>query len=175
MLKGMNKKERMIVGLLIVIIVCALMGILAFPGKNNDADEEYTDNVSATPAAFETVTPAEEVNNDITPTPTAEPEKEASPTPTDKSVKKYSFANKNLLDSHFKKHGEEFPYKSKVEYVEGANRVINNPDSLHKLEAEDGDDIYYLEATNEFVVVSKSGYIRTYFKPSAGKAYYDRQ
>ena len=53
--------------------------------------------------------------------------------------------------------------------------MIGNPDSLHKLEKEDGDDIYYLEETNEFVVVSTDGYIRTYFCPDAGKKYFDKQ
>ena len=46
---------------------------------------------------------------------------------------------------------------------------------LHKTEKEDGDDVYYIEDTNEFVIVSKDGYLRTYFKPDKGKAYYDRQ
>ena len=40
---------------------------------------------------------------------------------------------------------------------------------------ERGDDVYYLEETNEFVVVSTDGYIRTYFLPDGGKAYFDRQ
>lgn len=53
--------------------------------------------------------------------------------------------------------------------------VIHAPEALHKLEAEDGDDVYYLEATNEFVIVSTDGYIRTYFYPSDGKEYFDRQ
>lgn len=69
----------------------------------------------------------------------------------------------------------EFGYKSADEYLEGANRVIASSEALHKLEAEDGDDVYYLEATNEFVIVSTDGYLRTYFKPEDGKAYYDRQ
>lgn len=51
--------------------------------------------------------------------------------------------------------------------------MVNSPDALHK--KEDNDDVYYIEATNEFVVVSTDGFIRTYFKPSSGKAYYDRQ
>lgn len=42
-------------------------------------------------------------------------------------------------------------------------------------EAEDGDDVYYIEDTNEFVVVSPDGYLRTYFNTDAGKDYYDRQ
>lgn len=87
----------------------------------------------------------------------------------------YEFRNQQYLEEHFAKHGEEFEYETADEYLAGANRVINAPDSLYKTESEDGDHIYYLESTNEFVVVSTDGYIRTYFKPSAGKAYFDRQ
>lgn len=87
----------------------------------------------------------------------------------------YSFRNDKLLNEHFEKHNEDFNYATVEEYVEGANRVINDENSLHKLEAEDGDDVYYLEATNEFVIVSTDGYIRTYFKPSRGIDYYNRQ
>ncbi len=87
----------------------------------------------------------------------------------------YHFRNKKYLSQHFEKHGGEFDYKTEEEYEAAASKVVNNPDALHKIEQEDGDDIYYLEDTNEFVVVSKDGYLRTYFKPSAGKKYYDRQ
>ena len=44
-----------------------------------------------------------------------------------------------------------------------------------KIEKEDGDTVYYVEATNEFVVLSTDGYIRTYFLPDSGKRYFDRQ
>ena len=87
----------------------------------------------------------------------------------------YEFRRESYLEQHFDKHGNEFDYATKEEYLEGANRVIQSPDALHKIEAEDGDDIYYLEETNEFVVVSTDGYIRTYFRPSAGINYYNRQ
>ena len=60
------------------------------------------------------------------------------------------------------------------EYLAGANAVINNEKALHKLEAEDNDHIYFIEATNEIVFLSQDGYIRTYFMCS-GKDYYDRQ
>ena len=53
--------------------------------------------------------------------------------------------------------------------------VINNPDALYKTEAEDGDGVYYLEATNEFVILSTDGYIRTYFRPNGGIDYFNRQ
>ena len=61
------------------------------------------------------------------------------------------------------------------EYLDAANDVIDDPVVLHKTEKEDGDDIYYLEDSNEFVVVSTDGYLRTYFEPSDGMAYYERQ
>ena len=87
----------------------------------------------------------------------------------------YTFRTQELLQSHYEKHGRSMGFTSAEEYEIAAYNVIANPDSLHKTEAEDGDDVYYLEATNEFVVLSTDGYIRTYFCPSDGKAYFDRQ
>lgn len=87
----------------------------------------------------------------------------------------YTFRSEKLLLSHYEKHGIEMGFDSAEAYAAAANQVIHNPESLHKLEAEDGDDVYYLEATNEFVVVSTDGYIRTYFQPDSGIDYYNRQ
>ena len=96
----------------------------------------------------------------------------------DESQKKeaiYTFRNKYLRDEHFKKHRKEFDYNSAEEYEKGASAVVNSQDALHKTEKDDGDDIYYIEKTNELVIVSTKGYIRTYFKPDSGKKYYDKQ
>lgn len=90
-------------------------------------------------------------------------------------VVRYEFRNEALLQEHFEKHGAEFPYDNELDYLIGANLVVDNKNALHKFEKEDGDDVYYLEKTNEFVIVSKDGYIRTYFKPSKGKQYFNRQ
>lgn len=87
----------------------------------------------------------------------------------------YKFRNNKLLNQHYEKHGIEMGFDSKESYEKAASDVINNPDALHKIEKEDGDFVYYVEATNEFVILSQDGYIRTYFLPSAGKKYYDRQ
>ena len=87
----------------------------------------------------------------------------------------YTFRNDAYLAEHFEKHGEDFDYSTKEEYLAGANHVVASDDALHKLESEDGDDVYYLEASNEFVIVSTDGYIRTYFRPKDGIAYYNRQ
>lgn len=87
----------------------------------------------------------------------------------------YTFRNAKLLNEHFEKHGKEMGFSSAEEYLAAANAVVNNASALHKTEKEDGDDVYYLEATNEFVIVSTDGFIRTYFYPNAGIDYYNRQ
>lgn len=87
----------------------------------------------------------------------------------------FTFKNGTLLNDHYEKHGKGMGYASAASYLEAANAVVNNPKSLHKIEAEDGDDVYYLKSTNEFVVVSKDGFIRTYFYPEDGIDYYNRQ
>jgi hypothetical protein len=84
------------------------------------------------------------------------------------------FRTKKQRDSHYDKHGIEMGFDSPEAYLDAANALINNPEALHKYEAEDGDDVYYLEATDEIAFVSTDGYIRTYFICS-GKDYYDRQ
>lgn len=86
-----------------------------------------------------------------------------------------SFRNESLWESHYEKHGIEMGFASMEEYLEAANLVLYNEDTLHKIEAEDGDDVYFLEETGEFVVVSTDGYIRTYFIPDDGIDYFNRQ
>ncbi|MCI9262511.1 hypothetical protein [uncultured Adlercreutzia sp.] len=84
-----------------------------------------------------------------------------------------TFRNAHALEEHFEKHGAEMGCATADEYLASANAVIANPKSLHKLQAEDGDDLYFLERTGEFVVVSSKGFIRTYF--ITDRDYYDRQ
>lgn len=132
--------------------------------EEENADGENNDGASAeqqsTPTQETTTTPQE-------PTPVVE---ETAPVQVT-----YYFRNSNLLNQHYEKHGIEMGFGSAEEYQAAASAVINNPNALSKIEAEDGDFVYYVEATNEFVVLSTDGYIRTYFLPSGGKAYYDRQ
>ena len=66
-------------------------------------------------------------------------------------------------------------FASAADYEAAASAVINNPAALSKTEQEDGDMCYYVEDTNEFVVLSTDGYIRTYFLPDSGKKYFDKQ
>lgn len=87
----------------------------------------------------------------------------------------YTFRDEERRESHYQKHGVEMGFSSAEEYEKAASEVVENKDALHKTEKEDGDDVYYLEETNEFVIVSTDGYIRTYFNPSNGIDYYNRQ
>ena len=91
------------------------------------------------------------------------------------SATKYTFRNNRLLTEHWEKHGQYMGFVNKEEYEQAASEVATNPNALHKTEKEDGDDVYYIEATNDFVIVSTDGYIRTYFRPDAGINYYNRQ
>ena len=86
----------------------------------------------------------------------------------------YRFRSNKLLKEHYDKHGKAMGFADAQAYLAGANAVIANTDSLHKLEQEDGDDVYYLQATDEIVFVSTDGYIRTYFNPG-GIDYFNRQ
>ena len=94
---------------------------------------------------------------------------------TEDATEEYTFKNNYRLEDHFEKHGKEMGFKDAESYEDAASDVVNNPEALHKTEKEDGDDVYYVEKTNEFVVVSPDGYIRTYFNPDDGINYYNRQ
>ncbi|MBR4718787.1 MAG: hypothetical protein IKP31_00935 [Lachnospiraceae bacterium] len=98
--------------------------------------------------------------------------------PTTENISKepaLRFRNSKLLNEHYEKHGIDMGFKSAKEYEEAAAAVPLDPNALHKTEAEDGDDVYYIQATNEFVIVSTDGYIRTYFCPDSGIKYYNKQ
>jgi pyocin large subunit-like protein len=132
--------------------------------------ETATPNIMEEPEATEvpkaTATPKPTKEPVVTEAPTREPEVELT---------NYWFRTKKLRDSHFEKHGIEMGFETPEEYIEAANRVICNPDALHKLEAEDNDHIYFIEETNEFVVLSQDGYLRTYYIANGGIDYFNRQ
>ncbi|MBR1664137.1 MAG: hypothetical protein IJ696_07410 [Ruminococcus sp.] len=66
---------------------------------------------------------------------------------------------------------------TKEQYLEMANELIGSSSEtvLHKIEQEDGDYIYYDTENNEILFLSKDGYIRTFFKPTDGIDYFNRQ
>ena len=154
------------------------------PGEQEDEDEEaYADAEDEETDFLEEEVQAEEetVVSDEEDEVYAEQEEEVSEPAAEEdleeeiTVAEITFRNQYLLDQHYEKHGIEMGFASAEEYELAAYKVTIHPDTLHKIEAEDGDDVYYREETNEFVVVSTDGYIRTYFNPSGGIDYYNRQ
>lgn len=138
-----------------------------------DSEEGNTSSQNTTTVSDNTSTAAAEtIPAETTPAETAPLETPAETAPT---TVNYYFRNSSLLNQHYEKHGIEMGFDSAESYQAAASAVINNPAALYKTEAEDGDGVYYVEATNEFVILSTDGYIRTYFLPSGGKAYFDRQ
>lgn len=117
-----------------------------------------------------------DINDKAPVTPTSSPVLiTSSPIQREENIKEYTFRNEKLLKSHYEKHGIEMGFSTEEEYQTAASLVVNNPKALHKKEKEDNDDVYYLEETNEFVIISTDGYIRTYFNPNSGIEYYNRQ
>lgn len=173
----MNKKFASIISCLIIII--AGSGV-AVTNITDDEPEDISVSESISESFSEPETIPEETTEIMT-----EPETEIFSTEAqeiftdDNNYVEYHFRNEKLLNQHFEKHGSEFEsdfgYQTAEEYEKGASDVINNPEALFKTEAEDGDGVYYIEASNEFVILSTDGYIRTYFRPSGRIDYFNRQ
>lgn len=193
-------KKRPIVAVVVVLLILFALGfgyyisrINAAKLSNNDVpdiSEEISSTVQTTVSKItETSTVTEEdttaevteesTTAEVTEVETTAEVTEASTssevTETEIPVKQYRFRNSELLEEHYEKHGIEMGFASAEEYEKAAAAVITAPEVLHKYEKEDNDDVYYLESTNEFVVVSTDGFIRTYFKPNSGKDYFDKQ
>ncbi len=167
-LRRFASEHKALSAVLVIVLLAAAAGLYFWLGSGESA--------STKEAGSETPSP---VVSSVTPEPSlsAEPTEAGTPTetPTPTPAKQRSFRDEEALQQHFEKHGAEFPYATAEEYLAGANRVIQSPEALYKREAEDGDEIYYLEESNEIVFVSRYGIIRTYFRPSAGIDYFNRQ
>ena len=160
----MKRIKKIIRGCLYTAAALLLTLILPGCGLLADYAEEQAFEYAPEEYVAEEYVPEDDASEDYA------PEDDAS-----EDYAQYCFRNSKLLEQHYEKHGIEMGFSSAEEYEAAASAVVTNPEALHKTEAEDGDDVYYIEDTNEFVVVSTAGYIRTYFLPDGGKAYFDRQ
>lgn len=143
------------------------------------SQESYVIDKSGSETEIQTETEPEKENETEIQTETETvPEHETDTTTADGYVE-YHFRSRKLLEQHFAKHGDEFSgdfdYQTAEDYEQGASDVINDTDALFKTESEDGDGVYYIESTNEFVILSTDGFIRTYFRPNDGIDYFNRQ
>lgn len=150
--------------------VSALQSTSSTPQSTNESTSSTRQSVPESTSSAPQSVPESTVS---APQSTQSVESTPESTPTVQTT--YKFRNKNLLNQHYEKHGREMGFASAADYEKAASDVVNNPAALHKIEKEDGDDVYYVESTNEFVVVSTDGYIRTYFLPDRGIDYYNKQ
>jgi len=166
----MRNNAKTVRTLLIIVLslMLAVMPVLSGCGKkSSDAQEETTASLP---------TEAAETQQTTTTTQTTTTQETTWATTAAQTPRAdYQFRKYSMLESHYYKHGIDMGFDSPEEYLAAANAVIANPDALTKTEKEDGDTVFYVEATNEFVVLSTDGYIRTYFLPDGGKRYFDRQ
>ncbi len=89
------------------------------------------------------------------------------------------FRNKDRFEEHYQKHvinQAEFGDITKEEYLALAQELVDTPGSqVLTKNNDDGDTLFYDPDTNSFAVVSGDGYLRTFFKPSSGQKYFDKQ
>ena len=157
---------------LILAVLCAVFGVTY---SRNKADPPAG---TAAPAQTTEAGAQEDEPQTGAPSETEAPVGEtaaADPIVSKAAASGLTFSSRQNLEDHYKKHGIEMGFSSAAAYLAAANAVVANPKALHKLEAEDNDHIYYLEETNEIVFVSQKGFIRTYFEPDRGRAYFDKQ
>lgn len=182
-------KNKNIILTAVIAVIAALLAIAGINLFSENDDENssrtetsssYTIEITEAVSSSETATTEQKTTSTYISESTESTETRTEATTSyESSYVEYHFRNEKLLNQHFEKHGGEFSdyfgYETAQEYEKGASDVINNPDALYKTEAEDGDRVYYLESTNEFVILSTDGYIRTYFLPSSGINYFNRQ
>jgi len=186
--KGL-KNKGLIILLAVGLILATVLLILQFRGKDegtgsgSGGDGGLTvvtteQSAGTTECGTEALSSekTEEITSEKTEEITSEKTEEITSEKTEEpKVKKYKFRSKKLRDQHYEKHGKDMGFDTAEAYVSAANDVISDPSSLYKIEKEDGDDVYYRERDNAFVVVSKDGYLRTFFYPDRGKKYFDSQ
>jgi len=86
-----------------------------------------------------------------------------------------NFVSENLFEKHWDKHQNEYAGLTKNAYLEMAREVLSAKLEARELEEfvrEDGSIARYRFSTNDFVVGTKNGEIRTFFKPRNGDEYW---
>ena len=162
--KNPNTIWYLIIGVVVLtLVMLGLLALLMKGGGDEDATETGTTQVTEQTTKQKTEQKTEKKTE-------GKSSGESSPAASD-----LKFRDQAKKDQHYKKHGKEMGFADADAYEAAAAAVAADPSSLHKLEKEDGDDVYYRERDNAFVVVSTDGYIRTFFYPNGGKSYYDRQ
>ena len=84
--------------------------------------------------------------------------------------------NSSTLADHFRRHGKQMGCDTKESYAASAVRFANTVNRKDCISYKDkrGTTYKYNTKTNTFAIITKKGIVITYFKPSDGKAYYNK-
>ena len=84
------------------------------------------------------------------------------------------FETPEKMQKHYDKHIDKYGNISISEYIALANELVNAKDTydIERIVRSDESTAIYRFSTNDFLVITKDGYIRTFFKPDDGEAYW---
>lgn len=84
------------------------------------------------------------------------------------------FETPEKMQKHYDKHIDKYGNISISEYTALANELVNakDTDDIERIVRSDESTAIYRFSTNDFLVITKDGYIRTFFKPDDGEAYW---
>lgn len=84
------------------------------------------------------------------------------------------FETPEKMQKHYDKHIDKYGNISILEYIALANELVNakDTDGIEKIVRSDESTAIYRFSTNDFLVITKDGYIRTFFKPDDGEKYW---
>jgi len=115
-------------------------------------------------------------------TPPAEVQKgkaavEGSAAPSHVKRPDIGFASRQKLVDHYKKHGLEFGAVTMEQYLRKAQDLRDRPAGGAILESvrPEGVVTRFDRGSGDFIAFNRDGIIRTYFRPTDGEKYYQRQ
>ena len=84
------------------------------------------------------------------------------------------FETPEKMQKHYDKHIDKYGNISISEYIALANELVNakDTDDIERIVRSDESTAIYRFSTNDFLVITKDGSIRTFFKPDDGEAYW---
>jgi pyocin large subunit-like protein len=87
------------------------------------------------------------------------------------------FASHQKLIAHYEKHGREFGSITIEEYLARAKSLRDRPlgGSVLEMVRPDGTISRFDRATGDFIAFNPKRVIKTFFRPTAGEAYFQRQ
>jgi pyocin large subunit-like protein len=87
------------------------------------------------------------------------------------------FASRQKLIDHYRKHGREFGSITMEQYLRGAQELRDRPagGAILEFTRPDGSVTRFDRKSGDFIAFNRDGVIRTYFRPTDGEAYYQRQ